>query len=183
MENEENGVVDTSNQQEEVVLETTKNDESEEGASESIEDLKAQLAKKDEIINNQKIRAEKAEKIVKSTKTEQVKESPKSGDLGTKDLYALMEAKVAQDDIDDVVEYAKFKNITVQEALKSSVVKTLLSEKAEQRNVAEATNVGNSKRGSTKISDDVLLSKASKGELPEDYNEMMRLEKIRKGIK
>lgn len=103
--------------------------------------------------------------------------------LGTKDLYALMEAKVPQEDIDEVVEYAAFKKISVAEALKSSVIKTSLAEKAEQRTTAEAANVGASKRGTGKVPDDVLLAKAAKGELPENDADIERLARLRKGLK
>jgi hypothetical protein len=174
----------SSKEQEEVDLDTTKSDESEEDTSESVESLKAQLAKKDEIINNQKIRAEKAEGKLKSVKTEAPQtKSTKQGDLGSKDLYALMEAKVPQDDVDEVVEYAKFKGITVAEALKTSFVKVTLSEKSEQRRIADATNVGNTRRTSSKASEDTILSKASAGEMPDSDEDLMRLILARKAVK
>lgn len=179
---DENGVADTSTQQEETVLETVEAETEEQDSEESVEDYKARLAKAEKLANNYKIRAEKAEKAVKRP-VEQKTESRQSGELGTKDLYALMEAKVAQEDVDEVVEYAKFKNISVSEALKSSVVKTLLSDKAEQRATAEAANVGSSKRSSGKVPDDVLLAKASKGELPDNDADMERLIRLRKGLK
>lgn len=173
-----------SNEQEEEVLETSNegqvNNEQEEG--ESIEEYKARLAKAEEIANNYKVRAEKAEKLAKVVKTE-VKKEAKSDNMSTKDLYALMEAKVPQDDVDDVVEYAKFKGISVADALKTSFVKTALSDKAEQRRIAEATNVGSTRRGSVKATGDVLISKAQKGELPESEDDMIALIKARKGLK
>lgn len=90
------------------------------------------------------------------------------GDLSAKDIYSLIEAKVPQDDIDEVVKYAKFANISLGEALKSNIVKNILADKAEGRKVADATNTGTVKRGSSKISDEALLAKASKGDLPDD---------------
>ena len=113
---------------------------------------------------------EKAEKAPKATSTKQ------STDLNSKDLIALMNAKVAEDDIDEVVEYAKFKNISVAEALKTSVVKTSLREKAEQRRTAEATNTGPTRSGTAKVSEEVLLEKARKsGEIPENDADLDRL--------
>lgn len=107
----------------------------------------------------------------------------KSNDLSSKDLYALMEAKVSQDDVDDVVDFAKFKGITVQEALKAPTVKTLLQVKAEERNTAIATHSGSSKRTTQKISDDVLLENAKKGQMPDSEQEIIRLIRARKGLK
>lgn len=133
--------------------------------------------KADEIAKNQKIRAEKAERKPK------VEPQETKQDLSTKDVLVLVQANVPSDDIDEVVEYARFKNIPVAEALKASAVKAILAERQENRTVAEATNTGTVKRGSSKISDDALLSKASKGELPDSDDEMRRLIRLRKGIK
>lgn len=172
-------------EQEDVELDSTED--------ETIEDLQTKLAdeeekrkKAEEIAENQKIRAEKAEKSNKKPpveKQEVKKESLKpSGELSTKDIYALMENKVAEEDIEEVKDYANLKGISIAEALKTPVVKTILSDKTEQRNTANAANVGGSKRSSGKVSDDALLSKAEKGELPETEEEIQRLYKIRKGI-
>ena len=148
--------------------------EPESAEDETIEDLQTKLAdetekreKAEEIASNQKIRAEKAEKLAKGTTEEPNKEvkeeSPKpKGELSTKDIYALMENKVAEEDIDEVKDYANLKGISIAEALKTPVVKTILSDKSEQRNTANAANVGGAKRGSGKVSDDAFLSKAKK---------------------
>ncbi len=174
---EENVQAENSNQQEEVVLETT----SEESSSE----LEARLAKAEELANNYKVRAEKAERLAKASKeVPQVQQqAPKAGEISTKDLYALMEARVPQEDISEVQEYAQLKGISISEALKATVVKSILNEKAEQRTVASATNVGATKRGSGKVSDETLISKAAKGELPDNDEDMIRLIKARKGLK
>lgn len=180
MENE-NDQVEVSNQQEEEVLETSNETEEKE---EDSTDWKAKALKAEELANNQRIRAEKAEKLAKSLKTETIsKPSPTAGDLNTKDLYALIDAKVPEEDIEDVREYAKLKNISISEALKANVVKTILSDKAEQRITASAANVGGAKRSSGKTPDDVLLSKSYKGELPENDADLERLIKLRKQIK
>ncbi len=104
-------------------------------------------------------------------------------DLTTQDLYALMDAKVPEADIDQVREYANLKKISIAEALKAPIVKSLLAESGELRNVASAANVGGSKRSSGKMTDDILLSKASKGELPDNDADLVRLIKLRKGYK
>lgn len=174
MENE-NDDLDILTQEEE-----TESYEEADEPEESVDEIKARLAKAEELRDNYKIRAEKAE-----NKSKQTKESPKQtqGDLSSKDLYALMEAKVPQEDIDEVTEYAKFAKISVADALKNNVVKTILKEKAEMRNVAEATNTGTARRTTGKMSEDALLDKASKGEMPESDDEIARLIAARRNRK
>jgi hypothetical protein len=179
---DEDKVLDeNSNTSEEVVPETTS--DTEEKSEESVEEVKARLAKAEELAQNYKVRAEKAEKKAKEVVREESKTTKPSSDLSSKDLMALMNAKVETDDVDEIVDYAKFKGISVAEALKTGVIKTSLAEKAEQRKIADATNTGTSKRSSGKVSDDVLLSNASKGILPESDEDMERLFNLRKGIK
>ncbi len=87
--------------------------------------------------------------------------------ISTVDMYAMIEAKVPQDDIKEVADYAKFKGISIAEALKTSFVQTTLKENAEKRNIAEATNTGGSKRTTGKTSPDEVLKNASQGNLPD----------------
>jgi hypothetical protein len=181
METEEKDVqVQDSNEQEEEVLETSSEETNDEEQDST--DWKAIALKNEQLANNQKIRAEKAEGKLKQVRPE-VTQSKSKGDLGSKDLYALMEAKVPQDDIDEVIDYAKFKGVSIQEALKTSFVKATLSEKAEQRRIAESTNVGGARRSTQKVSVDTIMSKAQNGEMPDSDEDMMALIKARKGIK
>jgi hypothetical protein len=175
MNEEENVAADNSNQQEEADLYTANENESDDD-SESVEEVKARLAKAEELANNYKIRAEKAEKLAKASKEspEVKKQASTAGAMTTQDLYALMENKVAHDDIQEVQEYAQLKGISIAEALKSTVVKTILSEKAEMRNIASASNVGSVKRGTSKLSDEALVQSVKKGNIPETDEEMMR---------
>lgn len=177
---------------EENVEETTKNSEEEvlETSSGEVDETQAELEKAKELANNYKIRAEKAERLAKSLKAEKPKEeekpkvdTPTAGDLSSRDVFALMKANVAEEDIDEVREYAQLKKISIAEALKASVVKTILSEKAEQRKTANAANTGGSKRGSGKVTDEIILSNFNKGIVPETDEEIERIYKLRKGIK
>lgn len=102
-----------------------------------------------------------------------------NGDLTTRDLYALMDAKVPQDDVNEVVEYATLKKISISEALKSTVVKAILAEKAEYRNSAKASNTGSARRGTSKVSDEALLENFKKGIVPDSDEEISRLVKLR----
>ena len=164
---------------EEVILNTQEEttDSNEVGtdeSSESLEELKERLAKAEELANNYKIRAEKAEQ--KSERTETPKVAPKkSSDLSPADIIALTKANIDPEDIEEVLEYSKFKNIPLAEALKSSVVKATLSEKNEMRQSAQATHTGTTRRGNSQISDSKLLEDAKKGILPDSDADIERL--------
>jgi len=104
--------------------------------------------------------------------------------LSSKDSARLMQAKIPVDDWDDVLDYSKFKKISVEDALKASVVKATLGEKAELRKTSEASATGKGKRGSNKTSGEDLLAKAEKdNELPESDEDMQKLAKARLGLK
>jgi hypothetical protein len=127
-------------------------------------DWQSKAEKAEELANNYKIRAEKAEKKAKET----VKVETKTEGLSSRDTIALINAKVHEDDVDEVLDYARFKKIPISEALKSSVVKASIAEREELRNTANATNTGRTRSGSSKVSGDSLLEKARKtGEMPD----------------
>ena len=167
--------MDTNND-EEVILntqeETVDLDTTEESYEESVEDIRAKLAKAEELAKNYKIRAEKAER---HGKTDVLETSKNQSTNSLEDTYALIKANVPQEDISDVREYAQFKGISIAEALNTGAVRSILAEKAEQRTVAVATNTGTSKRSSGKISDEALLANANAGKIPEDQASIDRL--------
>lgn len=139
----------------------------------SAEELQEQLRKATELAENQRIRAEKAEKAAKAAKTT----TPTAGEPRNEakepsalDVYALMEAKVPQDDIKDVMEYAKFKGISISEALKSPIVKATLAQNADFRKTAAASNTGPSRSSVGQVSNETLLRSASSGKMPDDVN-------------
>jgi len=130
----------------------------------------AQKAKKDaELANNYKIRAEKAEKG--STK----KDEP---EISIQDMHALRD--VHEEDIDEVLSYAKFKNITARDALKVDVIKTFIADRAEKRKTAQATNINTGRRGVTPNTGETMLSEAMKtGKLPSTDEEMTKMTEAR----
>jgi hypothetical protein len=109
------------------------------------------------------------------SKAEKVTESTPETSLSAKDILAVSKAGIEPEDLDEVIEYAKFKNIPIHEALKSSVVKATIAEKTELRRSADATNTSSARRASSQISDERLLSDAEKGELPDSDADMKRL--------
>jgi hypothetical protein len=100
----------------------------------------------------------------KQTETKPTEPAP-APQFSFKDQRALL--TVHEDDIDEVIEYATLKKITITEALKTSTVKAILSEKEKERKVSEATNTGGGKRTVTKPSPEKILDEASKGKFPE----------------
>ncbi len=139
------------------------------------------LKKVEEIAVNQRIRAEKAEAQIKEKK--EVITPKTDNSLSQTDLIAILKADVAEEDIQEVTDYAKLKNISVVEALKSSVVKTILSEKKEERTTANATSTGNTRKGSSKSTSSQLLENARKGNLPDSDEDLEALIRARKGQK
>ena len=167
---------------EEVILntqeETTDSNQVEtDESSEDLEELKARLAKAEELANNYKIRAEKAEKKGDELKTPKVAPKQSSG-LSTLDIIAISKANIDTEDVEEVVEYARFKGISVVEALKSNVIQTTLAQKEEMRKTAQATSTGQTRRGSSQISDEKLLSDAKKGILPDSDADIERLAQL-----
>jgi len=136
-------------------------------------DWKAEAKKQKTLAENQRIRAEKAEKKAKTGKPES------STTLTTTDILALSRAQIDDSDLDEVLDYAKYKGISVKEALNSTVLKATLSEKAEERNSAQAVNTGATRRGSSAISDERLLSDARKNIMPEKEGDLERLAILR----
>lgn len=155
---EEKVVVDNENTTEE---EETLTPEDEVEQAENI-DWKQKALELEEIAKNQKIRAEKAERLAKSAKSEKPSTS-ESPSMTIQDTLAIVNNKVHEDDIPEVEEYARFKGISISEALKSGVVKTLLREKEEMRKTAQATSTGKNRAGTSNVSPDALLAKARAG--------------------
>ena len=119
-----------------------------------------------ELANNYKTRAEKAEGEIKKYKPTEATPVVKNneGNITPKDLYALIEAKVPQEDIEDVTEYAAFKKISVADALKSGVVKNMLAEKSEFRRTANATQTRQTRQTVKVDGHEIANTIKSKGE-------------------
>ena len=166
MDENQNGELDTLNQEE--------NDTQ---TNEEMEEIMARLSKAEELANNYRIRAEKAEKESKAKKEETITKN--NNDLTSKEIFALMKANVEESDIDDIKDYAKLKGITISDALGTGFIKAMLADKAEQKRVADASNVSNTRRGSGKVSDEVLLDNVGKGIFPENDADINRLVALR----
>lgn len=138
------------------------------------------LAKLKEIASNQRIRAEKAEKELKEFKSSPKEEPTQdNSSLSQADLIAVVRADVADEDIDDIRDYAKLKKISVKEALSSPVMRSLLSERKEERATATATATGNKRSGVKSATPEDLLRRAQAGDFPESDEDINKLVEAR----
>jgi len=129
------------------------------------------------------IRDKKTGKWVKKEQPKPEKEVEGTGDITKTELYSLVKANVPDEDVNEVTIYARSHSISVTEALKLPEVKAILKVKQEYRKTQEASNTGSSRRGSSKISDDMLLEQANKGIMPDTEEDMVRLIKARREAK
>lgn len=131
---------------------------------------------------------EKNRKLYARLKREEHKPAPAAqpkadSNLSQFDMFALVKANVEPEDIAEITDYAKLKGLSIADALKTPVVKTILSEKKQERETAAATSVKGTARGTSKLSDDSLLAMAKKGEMPESDADIARLIALRKASK
>lgn len=145
--------------------------------TEEVEESNEELTKAQEIAKNQRIRAEKAEaelkKLKKPEPAKEEKETPKNDGMSLKDIRALQD--VADEDVDEVLDFAKYKGISVAEAKASPVMQTLLKTKTEERATANASSTGNSKKGSKRNSGKELLNDFKQGKVPESDEDIAKL--------
>lgn len=168
--NEEEIIVDDT--------ETTENEEQELDTNPEVDTEKEELLKKLRTVEAQKDHWRK-----KATEGKKDAVVSTTSTLNSKDLLAIMQNNVHEDDLDEVIEYATLKKIPVSEALKTNVVKTILSNNAEFRKTAEVSNTAPARKGVSKTSDDTLLSNLSKGQIPESKEDAERLFWAKRGGK
>jgi len=144
-----------SDEESETEVDETETESDEEEVEEDTTDWKAEALKYKAIADRKDKKAKKVEKP--EPKEEETKITPL-------DTIALMKADVTEeDDIQEVIDYAGYKKISVTEALKSPVVKTTLADRAEERKTAKATNTKGGKRGTAKQSAESIIQQARDG--------------------
>ena len=119
------------------------------------------------LADNYKVRAEKAEKEFKALKEKLESKESKDSNLSQTDVITLAKADIHEDDIDEVLDFARYRKVSVKEALGSGVIKSLLAERKEERATAEATSTGNKRAGTRTVSGEELLSQAQTGKVPD----------------
>ncbi|KKL73354.1 hypothetical protein LCGC14_2075780, partial [marine sediment metagenome] len=70
-----------------------------------------------------------------------------------------------------VIDYAKNKNISIGEALKSNMIKSFLSTQNEERKTALATSTGGGQKGQEKETPEATYHKAQEGKLPDENDD------------
>lgn len=121
-------------------------------------------AKAEELANNYKARAEKAE--------QEAKGKAKTDGLSDDDILYLAKADIHAEDLGEVRDYAKFKGVSIQEA--HGLLKDVLTTRSELRKTEALAN-DRSARGSKVPSGDEMLNKARSGNLPESDAEIKAL--------
>lgn len=158
MEDETKVTPDASEQEQEVVEETTV-----ESTETNVEekDWEAEAKKAQEVADNYKKRAEKAEKKAKDAPA-----APKM-ELSQTDVIAIAKSDIHEEDIERVTKFAQMEGISVKEALGNDDMKAILDRRSETRKAAEASNTKSNKGGSTASTGSSLLEQANAGNLPD----------------
>ena len=133
-------------------------------------------------------RAKKAEaaiiKAKSKPKAEKKAEKRSDSKLSIFDQKAIFNANIdTQEDLDEILDYADRKNISVADALKSTVIKATLAENAEIRNSALAVNTGTGRRSSGTVTDEQLMADAQRGKMPDNPEDIAKLARMRIGKK
>jgi hypothetical protein len=146
--------------------------------------LSADAKKNADIGRDQKIRAEKAERERDELMGKGKGAPPKDDALSTAEIYTLVQAQVPPEDVPEVQKAAKLLGVDLTTALKDPMVQSVLKQRAETRATANATDTAGKKAPVGQTSDQELLDKASKGEVPEPGSpEAERLFWLRRGGK
>tara|TARA_R110000782_G_scaffold67715_2_gene136737 strand:+ start:341 stop:865 length:525 start_codon:yes stop_codon:yes gene_type:complete len=133
-------------------------------------------------------RAKKAEaaiiKAKSKPKAEKVDAPRTDSKMSIFDQKAIFNADIdTQEDLDEIMDYADRKGISVAQALESTVIKATLAENAQIRKSAQAVNTGTGRRASGTVSDDRLMSDAKKGIMPSSEADIAKLARMRIGKK
>lgn len=154
------------NQDESEVLETTETDaeavETTEVVEETVEEKIARLERE-----KQELEGKNKQLYARVKKTEEPKTAASQEfSLTEKDRIFLAKADIHEDDLDEVLDRAKSKGISVKDAL--AQVKPLLDARTEERRTAAATHTKGGARGAAKPTGNDLLEKAERtGEIPD----------------
>jgi len=176
---DEENILKNSGETTDVAPETV--DGEDEVENEDVETLREELNKLKSAYENQKKRAEKAEaEAKKKTDASPAPVYTKSNDLSAIDIIAVTKAGIDEDVLPEVLDYAKFRKITVAEAIKDPIIKATIAQRNEEKKTAEATHTGNARRSSSKLSDDALLANARNGQLPDNDADLERLLMLRR---
>lgn len=171
MENEEE-IIDSTNNTENTEN-TSAEDNQEVAPQDDVESLKKTIA----TLEAQK---EHWREKAQSNKAKATEPKPTSNsDLSGLDILTLSKANVDSEDVEEVVNWAKYKGVSVSEALKSNELNAILNVRKDMRVTANASNTGASRRQTGKLSDEALLNLARSGKMPESEEDLDRLVRLK----
>ena len=136
-----------------------------------------------EVENRKKLSAAIGQKIKHRKEVEELRKNnpPKKEDkkeekkddfvFSPKDNLALIRAEVEDEDLDEVLEYARFKKVSVSEALKLPLLKSRLAELKQERATALATQTKGGNRGVKKETGEAILERARQQNLPNEEDD------------
>lgn len=137
-------------------------------------------SKAEELANNYKARAEKAENKLK----ENGEPEAKIEGITPKDVLVLSGAGIThEEDVAEVEKWAKFHNIPISQAIKDSTLQIVLNTKKEHRATELATNTRGGRQGVSNERPETILSKARSGQVGESDEDIERLVDAEHAIK
>jgi len=160
-----------NNNDDQEVIETPE----EEIAEETIETPEEDVDQEKEALRKEKEELEvKNKKLyarlkLSESKKEESKESSPETMLSQTDLIYVAKADIHEDDIEVVRKHASLYGISMREA--HEYLKPNLAIREEERKTANATNSKSSRSGIKKVTDEEIISKARKGEIPDSGSE------------
>lgn len=173
MENDKQEIIDSINDTEETVNEESELDfEIDDDAEETNEVDVEELRKKVQTLEAQKNHWKKKANAGKESES---KPTVNTKELSPTELYTLMKSDVAPEDLEVVTKYAGYEGISVAQALKSDVLKTILDKRTQARKTAEATSTGSTRKSTNQTSPEALLENAKKGNLPDSDADLEKL--------
>lgn len=137
-----------------------------------------EFLKAKEIGENQRLRAEKAErelKALKRTPKEQQEDRKVAASVKEQILEARALNDVHEEDVEEIADYAERKGISLREARKNPYIQAFLKTRSEERTTASVSNTGSSKRNSSKETDDTILENARKGVVGDSKEDIEKL--------
>lgn len=93
-------------------------------------------------------------------------EAPKTN-LSPVESVLLVQSGIAADDVNEVLEYANYRKLSISDALKDSTLQTIVKTRIEERKTAAATIVAPAGRQAPRETVESILDAASQGQLPE----------------
>jgi len=154
--------LDEQDIQEEEPEEVQEDDEVEEEVEEEV-DFEAKFKESEEK------RKQLFARLKREDKKAEPKATPNDDALSQTDMLAVLRADVGDDDLPEVIKFAKGTGMSVAEALKDTAMQAVLKVKSEERASAQASDTGRSPGGrGAKSIESIRTSAESKGEFKSD---------------